>query len=45
MINRGRFRLFAHSTVEYSSRAIELVGRSTVIDMLSVLTLDFNKGG
>ena len=44
MINRGRFRLFAHSPVEYSSRAIDLVGRATVIDMLSVLTLDFNKG-
>ena len=44
MINRRRFRLFAHSPVEYSSRAIDLVGRATVIDMLSVLTLDFNKG-
>src|ERR1041385_3793810 len=43
MLNRGRCRLFAHSAVEYSSRAIELIGRSTVIDMLSVLTLDFNK--
>ena len=43
MLNRGRFRLFAHSAVEYSSRAIDLIGRSTVIDMLSVLTLDFNK--
>ena len=44
MINRGRFQLFAHSAVEYSTRAIDLIGRSTVIDMLSVLTLDFNKG-
>ncbi|HZI46616.1 MAG TPA: membrane dipeptidase [Pyrinomonadaceae bacterium] len=43
MFNRGRFRLFAHSAAEYSSRAIDLIGRSTVIDMLSVLTLDFNK--
>ena len=43
MINRGRFRLFANSSVEYSARAIDLIGRSTVIDMLSVLTLDFNK--
>jgi membrane dipeptidase len=42
MINRGRFRLFAAST-EYSRQAIDLVGRTTVIDMLSVLTLDFNK--
>lgn len=43
MINRGRFRLFANSTKEYSRQAIDLVGRTTVIDMLSVLTLDFNK--
>lgn len=43
MINRGRFRIFANSPTEYSSRAIELVERSTVIDMLSVLTLDFPK--
>lgn len=43
MINRGRFRLFANSLTEYSAKAIDLVGRSTVIDMLSVLTLDFGK--
>lgn len=43
MINRGRFRLFANSSSEYSAKAIDLVGRSTVIDMLSVLTLDFGK--
>jgi membrane dipeptidase len=43
MLNRGRFRLFACSPVEYSARAIDLIGRATVIDMLSVLTLDFNK--
>jgi membrane dipeptidase len=43
MINRGRFRLFAHSATEYSRHAIDLVGRATVIDMLNVLTLDFNK--
>ena len=43
MINRGRFALFANSLAEYSTRTIELVGRSTVIDMLSVLTLDFAK--
>ena len=41
MINRGRFRLFANSVTEYSRQAIDLVGRSTVIDMLSVLTLNF----
>jgi len=43
MINRGSYRIFANSTAEYSARAIELVNRSTVIDMLSVLTLDFAK--
>lgn len=43
MINRGRFRLFAGSSTEYSRQAIDLVGRTTVIDMLAVLTLDFNK--
>jgi membrane dipeptidase len=44
MINRGRFRLFAHSTAEYSARAIALVERSLVIDMLSVFTLNFPLG-
>lgn len=43
VINRGRFRLFAHSLTEYSGKAIDLVGRATVIDMLAVLTLDFSK--
>jgi membrane dipeptidase len=43
MLNRGRFQLFAHTTTEYSTRAIDLIGKSTVIDMLAVLTLDFNK--
>ena len=43
MINRGRFQIFANSPTEYSSRAIDLVNRSTVIDMLSILTLDFPK--
>ena len=43
MINRGRHRLFANSSTEYSARAIEIVKRSTVIDMLSPLTLNFPK--
>src|SRR5262245_18700567 len=43
MINRGRYRVFAGSPVEYSARAIDLVDRSTVIDMLGLLTLDFPK--
>src|SRR5215217_3541419 len=40
MINRGRFRLFAQ-TREYSARAIALMERSLVIDMLSPMTLNF----
>jgi hypothetical protein len=32
-----------HSTTKYSRQAIDLIGRATVIDMLNVLTLDFNK--
>jgi membrane dipeptidase len=43
MINLNRFQLFANSTTEYSSRAIDLVRQSTILDMLCVLTLDFNK--
>lgn len=43
MINRARYQLFAASPNEYSSRAIELVTGSTVIDMLSPFTLNFPK--
>ncbi|HLF82770.1 MAG TPA: membrane dipeptidase [Blastocatellia bacterium] len=43
MINRRRYRLFASSPKEYSARAIELMTRSTVIDMLSPFTLNFPK--
>jgi membrane dipeptidase len=43
MINGGRFALFAQSKTEYSSRTLELIRRSTVIDMLGLLTLDFGK--
>jgi membrane dipeptidase len=45
MVSRGRYRLFASSEKEYSAKTIELVGRSLVIDMLSPLTLDFEKSG
>ena len=41
MLNLGRFRLFAHSAIDYSERAIRLVRESTVIDMLGLLTLNF----
>src|SRR6185295_1683299 len=41
--NRGHYRLFESSPTEYSSQSIELIGRTTVIDMLSVMTLDFDK--
>lgn len=43
MINRGKFALFAGSAAEYSTRAIDLVTGSTVVDMLCVMTLDFAK--
>jgi membrane dipeptidase len=43
MIKRGRYRVFASSPKEYSARAIDLVKRSTVIDMLSPFTLNFTK--
>ncbi len=43
MLNLGRFRIFADSIKEYSGRAIDLIKQSTVVDMLSVLTLDFAK--
>lgn len=37
MLNFGRFRLLAGSEQSYSKRAVELVQRSTVIDMLAPL--------
>ena len=43
MFNRGRYLILAGSASEYSARAIDLVNRSIVLDMLSVLTLDFAK--
>jgi len=41
MLNRGRYRLFAATAPEYSARAIALMQRSLVIDMLSPFTLNF----
>jgi membrane dipeptidase len=43
MINRGRFSLFAQGETEYSVRTVDLVRRSTVIDMLGLLTLNYRK--
>jgi membrane dipeptidase len=43
MLNRGRYELFAGTATAYSARAIDLVQQSTVIDMLALLTLDFDK--
>src|SRR5580692_3652240 len=34
-ILRGRYRLFAESATEYSARAVRLVERTVVIDMLN----------
>src|SRR5438552_7827405 len=39
MINRGWFQLFAENATKYSARAIDLVQRSTVVDMLNPFTL------
>ncbi len=41
LINRGRFSLFAGTLATQSTRAIDIVGRSTVLDMLGLVTLDF----
>jgi membrane dipeptidase len=43
MFNLGRYQIFANSPAEYSARAIDLIKQSTVVDMLSVMTLDFPK--
>ncbi len=43
LIQRGRFCLFAQSETAYSSLTLDLVQRSTVIDMLGLLTLDYPK--
>lgn len=43
MIGRGRFRLFPGSPQEYSAKAIELMGRSLVIDMLGPLVISPTK--
>lgn len=43
MINRGRFRAFAHSPIEYSTLTIDLLRSCTSIDMLGLLTLDYLK--
>jgi membrane dipeptidase len=41
MLNIGRCRLYAGTGREYSVRTINLVGRSLVIDMLGLITLDW----
>ena len=42
-VNLGRYRLFAHTAAEYSARAIGLVQRSTVVDMLCILSMNFTQ--
>jgi membrane dipeptidase len=44
MLNRGRYSL-AGSPVEYSARAVELVARTTTIDMLSPLAISPSQSG
>src|SRR5690242_6785380 len=39
MLNRGWFQIFADTSTKYSERAIELLQRNTVIDMLDPFTL------
>jgi membrane dipeptidase len=39
MINLGSFQLFAQSTDKYSARAVELVQRTTTLDMLNPVSL------
>lgn len=39
MINRSRYRIFAQSDATYSARAVDLMRRSLVIDMLSPFKL------
>lgn len=43
MINRGRYQIFAGSPVEYSARAVDLMKRATVIDMLGPLAINSQK--
>lgn len=48
MIQRGRFCLFAQGpsapdNIEYSGATVDLIQRSTVIDMLGLLTLNYSK--
>jgi len=40
MINFGRYQVFADSAPRYSGRAIDLIERSLVIDMLGAIKLD-----
>jgi membrane dipeptidase len=42
-INFGRSKLMASDAVAYSTRTIDLVERSNVIDMLGLLTLDWQR--
>src|SRR5229473_7915412 len=43
MINRSRYSLYAQNEASYSALTIDLVHRCTVIDMLGLVTLNFNK--
>jgi membrane dipeptidase len=43
MINRGRFRAFAHNPLEYSTLTLDVLQSTTSIDMLGLLTLNYRK--
>src|SRR5215217_6035249 len=43
MVNLGRCQLFGATGQVYSTRVVDLVARSLVIDMLGLLTMDWPK--
>lgn len=43
VINRSHFSLYAQNEAVYSALTIDLIHRCTVIDMLGLVTLNFNK--
>ena len=41
LLSRGSFQAFAAAPTKYSARAMKLVERSLVVDMLAVIVIDF----
>jgi membrane dipeptidase len=42
-VNRGCFRIFAQSPVEYSALTVDLIQGSLIVDLLGLLTLNYRK--